>query len=200
MGYRTGDGRHPQQAFVLRVGDANFVNASVADIQQAQRDTRRGEEVLWVRRGDDRYVIRDQALIRSLTDGQKEMAALGLKQGDLGTQQGQLGERMGAISLAASRAALEASRDMMALDAAEMANQAARPMRASAERAAAQARQQADRAQLQQAELARQQQQLAKQQQRLAAEQNVVAARVERDVRAAIDQALDSGSAQRLRD
>jgi beta-lactamase regulating signal transducer with metallopeptidase domain len=218
----------PSQAFVLRVGDDNFVDASMADIKQAQHDTHRGDEVLWVRRGSERYVIRDPALIRSLHESQREVAELGrqqgvlgdqqgrlgLEQGRLGDQQGQIAEQIAALSLEASRAALEASREAMAQDAAEMANQAARPGRLTAaqndavRRAADAARQQVERARQQQAmlasrqqvELSQQQRDLAREQQDLAVRQNLASAKVAREVRTAIDQALASGSAERLRD
>ncbi|OEZ01010.1 MULTISPECIES: M56 family metallopeptidase [Stenotrophomonas] len=214
----------PSQAYVLRMGKDNFVDASMADLTQSQRDAPSGEPVLWVRRGTDRYVIRDQALIRSLSQSQKEIAdlgraqgALGEQQGRLGEQQGRLGERMAAISLQASREALDASREAMQMDAAEMANQAAHQGSTDATRALAARRaserarekaeqlrndtsrqQQTEQAARQQAELARQQQGLARQQEALAQRQSVASAKVARDVRSAIDLALANGTAKRV--
>ncbi len=201
------------QAYVLRMGEDNFVDASMADLKQSQRDTGKGESVLWVRRGNERYVIRDPALIRSLSQSQKEVAALGRAQGELGEQQGRLGEQQGrlgerisTIAQQASLDALAASREVMAADAAEMANQAARSGRSTvdaaavARRASGQARQQQiEQAAAQQAQLALQQEGLARQQEALAARQSVASAKVARDVRSAIDQALANGTAQRVR-
>jgi len=201
------------QAYVLRMGEDNFVDASMADLKQSQRDTGKGETVLWVRRGNERYVIRDPALIRSLSQSQKEVAALGRAQGELGEQQGRLGEQQGrlgerisTIAQQASLDALAASRDVMATDAAEMANQAARSGRstvdapAAARRASGHVRQQQiEQAAAQQAQLALQQEGLARQQEALAARQSVASAKVARDVRSAIDQALANGTAQRVR-
>lgn len=215
----------PSQAFVLRTGNDNFVDASMADLKQSQRDTPSDEPVLWVRRGNDRYVIRDPALIRSLSQSQKEIAelgraqgALGEQQGRLGEQQGRLGERIAAISLLASREALGISGGEMQSDAAELANQAAHPGSSDATRAlaarraserarekAAQLRndasrqQQTEQAARQQAELALQQQGLARKQEALAQRQSVASAKVAREVRSAIDQALANGTAHRVR-
>lgn len=215
----------PSQAFVLRTGNDNFVDASMADLKQSQRDTPSDEPVLWVRRGNDRYVIRDPALIRSLSQSQKEIAelgraqgALGEQQGRLGEQQGRLGERIAAISLLASREALGISGEEMQSDAAELANQAAHPGSSDATRAlaarraserarekAAQLRndasrqQQTEQAARQQAELALQQQGLARKQEALAQRQSVASAKVAREVRSAIDQALANGTAHRVR-
>ncbi|MBT2767221.1 M56 family metallopeptidase [Stenotrophomonas sp. ISL-67] len=215
----------PSQAYVLRMGGDNFVDASMDDLKQSQRDTRSGEPALWVRRGNDRYVIRDPAVIRSLGQSQKEIAELGRAQGELGEQQGRLGEQQGrlgerisTIAQQASRDAIDASREAMAMDAAEMANQAAGSERGSASaavaarRASAQARQQAaqarddhtrqqqiEQAAQQQSQLALQQQGLARQQEALAARQSVASAKVAREVRTVIDQALANGTAQRVR-
>ena len=217
---------HPSQAFVLRMGEDNFVDASMADLKQSQRDAGKDAQVLWVRRGDERYVIRDPAVIRSLHQSQKEIAelgraqgALGEQQGRLGEQQGRLGERIATMSLQASRDALDASREALAMDAAEMANQAAQghPGTADASRRAAdvahqqavqareqkaaqqQAQQRTQQVAREQAALALQQQGLARQQQALAERQSVASAKAARDVRTAIDQALANGTAQRVR-
>lgn len=178
----------PPQAFVLLDRENSFfVDGSMADIEQAKRDASGTNRVLWARRGDQRYLINDPALMKSLTLAQQEVAKLGHEQGLLGTRQGELGKRMGEISLRASQQA------MASLDAAEMANQAARQASAQveAEMATASAKQQQ--------ELARQQQGLAREQQALAQQQSQVSAKMARDIRSAIDQALANGTAQSLR-
>nr|WP_282297692.1 M56 family metallopeptidase [Stenotrophomonas sp. PS02289] len=178
----------PPQAFVLLDRENSFfVDGSMADIEQAKRDARGSNRVLWARRGDQRYLINDPALMKSLTLAQQEVAKLGHEQGLLGTRQGELGKRMGEISLQASRQA------MASLDAAEMANQAARQASAQAEAELATV------SAKQQQELARQQQGLAREQQALAQQQSQVSAKMARDIRSAIDQALANGTAQSLR-
>jgi len=179
--------RQPPQAFVLLDRENSFfVDGSMADIEQAKRDANGSNHVLWARRGEQRYLINDPDLMKSLAMAQAQVARLGHAQGLLGTRQGELGKRMGEISQRASRQA------MVSLDAAEMANQAARQatIGAEAERAAASAKQQ---------ELARQQQGLAREQQALAQQQSRVSAKMARDIRSAIDQALADGTAQSLR-
>ncbi|WP_312316257.1 M56 family metallopeptidase [Stenotrophomonas sp.] len=178
----------PPQAFVLLDRENSFfVDGSMADIEQAKRDARGSNRVLWARRGDQRYLINDPALMKSLTLAQQEVAKLGHEQGLLGTRQGELGKRMGEISLQASRQA------MASLDAAEMANQAARQASAQAEAELATV------SAKQQQALARQQQGLAREQQALAQQQSQVSAKMARDIRSAIDQALANGTAQSLR-
>lgn len=177
--------RQPAQAYVLIDDDDNFVDASVADIRQAHRDARDEDKVLWVRRGDARYLIRDPAVLARLHQAYAEVGALGEQQGALGDRQAELGERSAEL---AERAAEEA---MSALDEAAIADHASRTARVQAAQAidakalAASARHQAE---------------LASQQALLAQRQSVATARAAREVSAAVDQALASGEAQRLLD
>ncbi|MCF7751124.1 M56 family metallopeptidase [Bacillus subtilis subsp. subtilis] len=192
--------RQPAQAFVLMSEDDNFVDASVADLKQARRDAGNAEPALWVRRGQARFVIRDPAVLRQLARAQAEVAALGNAQAELGDRQSAIGEHMAKVSMQVTADAM-AQVDVAAvvdgamrqtnLDAAAEANQAARHARVAAVRAI-------DSQQI--AKVARQQAELGREQVRLAQQQSLASARAARDVRAAIDQALSSGKAERLRD
>jgi beta-lactamase regulating signal transducer with metallopeptidase domain len=177
-------GHQPAQAYVLMGDGDNFVNASLADLKQAKRDVQGRDRVLWVRRGNERYVIRDPALLASLTTAQHQVASIGNQQGALGDRQGELGERIAALSEQATRDAMES------MDAAAMANNAARQARSDAGAAV-------DHRRI--AEIARQQAELARQQSALAQRQSVATAQIARDVRTAIDKAMADGTAQRLR-
>lgn len=192
--------RQPAQAFVLMGDGDNFVNASVADLKQARRDARDGEPVLWVRRGQARYLIRDPAVLRQLGRSQSEVAALGDAQADLGDRQSEIGEQMARVSMQVTAdvmahldvdAVTHAAAQHATLDAAAEANQAARQARKASAKAV-------DAQQL--ARVAREQAELGREQARLAQQQSLASARAARDVRAAIDQALSSGKAERLRD
>lgn len=192
--------RQPAQAFVLMGDGDNFVNASLADLKQARRDARDGERVLWVRRGQARYLIRDPAVLRQLGRSQSEVAALGEAQADLGDRQSEIGEQMAKVSMQVTAdvmahldvdAVTHAAAQHAAMDAAAEANQAARQARKAAAKAV-------DAQQI--ARVAREQAELGREQARLAQQQSLASARAARDVRAAIDQALSSGKAERLRD
>lgn len=209
--------RQPAQAFVLIGGESNFVDASVADLKQARRDAGNDQPALWVRRGQDRYLIRDPAVLKALGHTQTEVAALGTAQAELGNRQAAIGQQIAAASLQITADAM-ASVDVSAvvnsairdagLDAAveadRAARQAARQSRAAAS-AASQAAREARTASAravdarQIALVAREQAELGKEQARLAQQQSVASARAVRDVRTAIDQALASGKAERVR-
>jgi len=192
--------RQPAQAFVLMGDGDNFVNASLADLKQARRDARDGEPVLWVRRGQARYLIRDPAVLRQLGRNQSEVAALGEAQADLGDRQSEIGEQMAKLSMQVTAdvmahldvdAVTQVAAQHATLDAAAEANQAARQARKASDKAV-------DAQQL--ARVAREQAELGREQARLAQQQSLASARAARDVRAVIDQALSSGKAERLRD
>ncbi|WP_411849414.1 M56 family metallopeptidase [Stenotrophomonas sp. LGBM10] len=192
--------RQPAQAFVLMGGDdGNFVDASMADLKQARRDAHGDAPALWVRRGQDRYLIRDPAVLRQLARTQAEVAALGNAQAGLGDRQSELGQLLADVSMQATADA------MASVDVAAMANLAARSGAASASdagQATRQARIAASKAvdAQQLARVAREQAEMGREQARLAQQQSVATARAAREVRAAIDQALSSGKVERLRD
>lgn len=209
--------RQPAQAFVLIGGESNFVDASVADLKQARRDAGNNQPALWVRRGQDRYLIRDPAVLKALGHAQTEVAALGTAQAELGNRQAAIGQQIAAASLqitADAMAAVDVSavvnsaiRDAgldAAVEADRAARQGARQSRAAAS-AASQAAREARTASAravdarQIALVAREQAELGKEQARLAQQQSVASARAVRDVRTAIDHALASGKAQRVR-
>lgn len=195
----------PRQAFVLMGGGDNFVDASMADLKQAQRDVQGRDPALWVRVGNERYLVRDPALLQSLSKAQQQVARLGEQQGALGDRMGALGEQQGELGERIAEVAMRASRDAMeSMDAAEMANNAARTTKgdaALAERAAQHAKADAaaavDHRRI--AEISRQQAELARQQSGLAQQQSIASAQIARDVRKAFDKALADGTAQRLR-
>ncbi len=175
--------RQPAQAFVLMGDGDNFVDASLADLKQARRDADDGDPALWVRRGQQRYLIRDRAVLQQLSQAYAEVGALGTRQGQIGERQGALGERIAAMSV-------DVTADVMAsVDVAEIANRAAQQARQDSRRAL-------DQREI--ARIARQQAELGMEQARLARQQAVASARAARAVRVAIDQALSSGKAQRL--
>ncbi|MEN5040727.1 M56 family metallopeptidase [Stenotrophomonas sp. TWI1149] len=206
--------QQPAQAFVLMGQDDNFVDASVADLKQARRDAGGDEPALWVRRGQARYLIRDPAVLSQLSRSQSDVAALGNAQAELGNRQAAIGQQLAQVSMQVTADALAAvdvaavvnhATRQTGLDAAAEANQAARQSRAAAagaSQAAREARTAAAKAvdARQITLVAREQAELGREQARLAHQQSLASARAVREVRTAIDQALASGKAQRLRD
>jgi len=209
--------RQPAQAFVLIGGESSFVDASVADLKQARRDAGSDQPALWVRRGQDRYLIRDPAVLKALGQAQTQVAALGTAQAALGNRQAVIGQQIAAASLqitadamasvdisgVVSKAIREAGLDA-AVEADRAARQGARESRAAAaaaSRAAREARSASAKAvdARQISLVVREQAELGKEQARLAQQQSVASARAVREVRTAIDQALASGKAQRVR-
>ena len=209
--------RQPAQAFVLIGGESSLVDASVADLKQARRDAGSDQPALWVRRGQDRYLIRDPAVLKALGQAQTQVAALGTAQAALGNRQAMIGQQIAAASLqitadamasvdisgVVSKAIREAGLDA-AVEADRAARQGARESRAAAaaaSRAAREARTASAKAvdARQISLVAREQAELGKEQARLAQQQSVASARAVREVRTAIDQALASGKAQRVR-
>ena len=211
--------RQPAQAFVLIGGESHFVDASVADLKQARRDAGSDQPALWVRRGQDRYLIRDPAVLKVLGQAQTQVAALGTAQAELGNRQAVIGQQIAAASLQITADALasvdvdvdaEVNRAIRqaGLDAAVEADRAARQGARASGAAASAARQAARQARTASAKavdarqialVAREQAELGKEQARLAQQQSVASARAVRDVRTAIDQALASGKAERVR-
>lgn len=206
--------QQPAQAFVLMGQDDNFVDASVADLKQARRDAGGDEPALWVRRGQARYLIRDPAVLSQLSRSQSDVAALGNAQAELGNRQAAIGQQLAKVSMQVTADALAAvdvaavvnhATRQVGLDAAAEANQAARQSRAAAagaSQAAREARTAAAKAvdARQITLVAREQAEMGREQARLAQQQSLASARAVREVRTAIDQALASGKAQRLRD
>lgn len=169
------------QAYVLLQGNNSLMNASMADMAEARRQQRNGEQLLWFRKGRASYVVRDPAVLARMRSAFEETSALadaqgklGDRQGELGEQQGKLGERQAEISMRYAELAIG---------------------KAQAERHAALAAQQrgmAEQAQF----LAERQAVMAREQAKLAEKQAAASARTEREVKQLIEEALAKGVAQ----
>lgn len=181
--------------FALFDGDSVTMSGTDGDIAMARRLRKGSEPLLWVRRGDKSYVIRDAATLARaktiyapVTAIAQEQGKLGGKQGELGGRQGGLGAQQGALGqqqaeLAMERAALIGQRDakqrQAALDARE---------RELEQRQAALGDQQEA--------LGKQQEILGKQQEVLGRKQQQASEKASREMSRLIDEALAKGSAQ----
>jgi beta-lactamase regulating signal transducer with metallopeptidase domain len=195
------------RAYVMLKGDETFAVGGSQDMRDAQRQRRGDEELLFVRKGNARYVVRDEALLRKLRSVHDEMNALGREQGRvgelqgrLGEQQGELGMRQAEISAGAARVAADRAAQAAIVASREAAGDAraaasARAHAAQSERMAALDAQQRGMAE-QMEFLSRRQAALGREQAALGQRQMAASARASREARELIDQAIRNGIAQ----
>ena len=184
----------PASAFVLMSKDDSLANASMDDLKEARATRRGNEELLWLRKGKARYVVRDAATLASFHNAYAETVRLGEAQGELGERQGRLGEAQGELG---------EQQGEIGMQMAELATEAASkalagiPARNTEKMAALQARQQSLAEQMQ--PLARRQAALGSEQAALGAKQAAASERAARESNRLIEQAIKSGIAQPLR-
>ncbi|TDK33742.1 M56 family metallopeptidase [Luteimonas terrae] len=178
------------ESFVLLDDDHTIAMGSNSDFAEAAASRDGEESMLWIRRGDIRYVVRDSvtsARIRAAFDDIGELGvqqgALGERQGALGTEQGRLGKRQGEIGSRLAELSLRAARD---------GDDAAR------NRALEELQSETRSLGTQMGALAREQAALAGEQGELAKLQTQAQARANREARAIVDEVIASGRAQRL--
>ena len=81
-------------AYVLVNGDSQDMSGSMDDLREAVRLRKRfGDTFLWVRRGEEKFVITDGKLIERVEALSGPQRKLGEKQSALGDQQAQLGRQ-----------------------------------------------------------------------------------------------------------
>jgi bla regulator protein BlaR1 len=151
-------------------------------------------DFLWFRRGDDRYVVTDAALLAPLGPLAAEQSRLGKQQGQLGAEQGKLGAQQGELGM--QQAELGGKQ-------AKLSHQIEKRAKHDEPTAALEAQMQAlEREQEalshKQGKLGERQEPLARQQEKLGAQQEKLAADFEARLSAVIEQALAKGLAQKL--
>lgn len=178
-----------ENAFVLLDDDHSIAVSATSDLREAQA-TRRGDApLLWMRRGDARYVVRDRATIEAIRNAYAEVTALGAAQGELGARQGTLGGQQGTLGARQAEIALQAAQ--RALANVDVRAQVDARVTAELQRQEAGMQEEMQR-------LATQQLALAREQTALAARQQTASARAERDARALMDAAIRNGMTERL--
>ncbi len=206
-----------------RDADSIMVNGTSGDIESAKRERKANESMLWIRRDQQAYVIRDDTYIRRAQNvyaPMKEMARmqgrlaseqgrLAGAQGRLSGQQGAMASRMGA--LAAREAQLESQRSVLEAQRAALEAQSSAPATALRQLDAqtraldSQIKALADRQReprdeqafaQQQADIERQQADLERQQQALEKQQREVFAKADRDMQSLMAEAIAKGAAQ----
>lgn len=211
--------------FALLDGDSVTINGTDGDLSTVRHLRKHGQPLLWFRRGDKSWLIRDPGYIQrakaayaSVIALGKQQGELGERQGTLGEQQGQLGARQGRIGgrqgeLGAREAALAARQASLDSRRAELDGHAGRATadarkalqadvaRLDAERQALHDQQSALEKQqqalgAQQAALGRKQDTLGKQQQALGERQRAASVQAERQIDKLLQEALAKGVAQ----
>lgn len=178
-----------ENAFVLLDDDHSIAVSATSDLREAQA-TRRGDApLLWMRRGDARYVVRDRATIEAIRNAYAEVTALGAAQGELGARQGTLGGQQGTLGARQAEIALQAAQ--RALANVDVRAEVDASVTAELQRPEAGMQEEMQR-------LATQQLALAREQTALAARQQTASARAERDARALMDAAIRNGMTERL--
>lgn len=198
-------GERPARAHVLVTGNESYADGALDDVTQARSDLGAGAAGFWFRQGDQRYVVRDTALLEQMQAAYadaarlgQQQAALGVKQGALGRQQGELGRRTGEQARAVAQHARDTARS--ALGGSSDINRDAAAQAARASRGASQdsAHDELARLATRQGELGRQQAALGEEQAELGRLQAEVQARASREAEKVIAKALADGRAVRL--
>lgn len=184
-------GRSPGAESYVLIDSAHSVAVSSIDELREARAAQRGEApILWLRRGDARYIVRDDDTIARFRAAFDDVRAIGERQGTLGTRQGTLGAEQG--TLGARQGEIGSRIAELALQAARSGDDASR------ERALAKLQAESRTLGAQMGRLASEQGALAGEQGELARRQAEAQARATRQARAIVDDVIASGRAQRL--
>ncbi|MET0327895.1 MAG: M56 family metallopeptidase [Luteimonas sp.] len=184
-------GRTPgAESYVLLDSEHSVAVSSTDELREARAAQQGNAPVLWVRRGDARYVVRDTATLARFRDAFEDVTelgaqqgALGGRQGTLGAEQGTLGTRQGEIGGRIAQIAVQAAAEGDATS----RRQILLTLQEESQKLGAQM-----------GTLAQQQAALAGEQSELAKQQVEAQALASRRAKAIVDEVIASGSAQRL--
>ncbi|MBB3225772.1 beta-lactamase regulating signal transducer with metallopeptidase domain [Luteibacter sp. Sphag1AF] len=188
-------------AYVLMDGHSMFMSGSTRDAEHATRQRKGDEALLWFRRGDSEWVVRDPAYVRrvqsafaSVNDLSGKQQSLADKQRDIGEKQRMIGQQQAAIGHAQARlSATQAELSYRASD----PNQpdVAIAMQAEQKKIGDEQRKVGE----QQRALGLQQAELGKQQAALGQQQREAAQKAQQNVQRVLDEALRDHVAQAAR-
>jgi len=198
-----------RNGFALIDSDAVTISGSENDLKTVEQLRKTNTPMLWFRRGDKAYLVRDSAYIQRAKAIYAPVTALGKQQGTLGGEQGRLGGLQGGLgarqgALGSQQGQLASQRAKLASEQAALSGQANNDKR-QAELDARQATLQSREDELgrQQEDLGRQQEALGKQQEALGTKQEALGKRQEQATAQAnqqigklLDEALAKGAAQ----
>jgi beta-lactamase regulating signal transducer with metallopeptidase domain len=84
-------------SFVLVSDGAIVMSGTPGDVHLARTFKQKGKDLLYVRRGDKAFLIRDAKTLSQIRELMQEPGALGSAQGELGAKQGELGAKQGEL-------------------------------------------------------------------------------------------------------
>ncbi|WP_101925050.1 MULTISPECIES: M56 family metallopeptidase [Luteimonas] len=183
-----------KEAFVLLDDDNSIAVSATSELREAQAARRGDEPLLWLRKGDARYVVRDRATIEAIRDAYADVNALGAAQGELGARQGTLGGQQGTLGARQAQIAMRMAE--RSITAARVQAQVNAAVTADATLAALRAQQGSLHEDMQR--LAKQQTALAREQTALSMQQREASVRAEREARAVMEAAIRNGLTERL--
>lgn len=198
-----------REGFALIDADAVTISGSQSDLNTVEQLSKANMPMLWFRRGDKAYLIRDANYIQRARAIYAPVSALGRQQGTLGGAQGRLGGLQG--GLGARQGALGSQQGQLASQQAKLASEQAAlsgqahddKRRAELETRVAALQTREDELGRQQDALGQQQEALGKQQESLGARQEALGKRQEQATALAnqqigklLDEALAKGVAQ----
>jgi bla regulator protein blaR1 len=172
---------------VLIDGDTVMVNGNDIDLDALKELHKGNGPVLWFRRGDKAYLIRDASYIQRARATYAPMNELARQQGELGAQQGRLGGKQGALGAREAVLAAQPNQDARTTaQEARLAQQASRD----------EIRRQEDVLREQQVELGKQQAELGKQQKALSGRMRALSDKANQQMDQLLDEAVAKGIAQ----
>jgi beta-lactamase regulating signal transducer with metallopeptidase domain len=185
--------------------DGNTINAvgDTEDIHAARSQQRNGEAMLWARKGDNKYVVRDADTLRRLQAAYALVAALGAEQGRLGAQQGELGAQQGGLGarqgqIGAQQGELSARLAAAIMHSVRTGSGASKAEIVAIEQHLAALGRQQDQLGREQQAFGNKQQELSQQQQDLGERQRVASEVAQREADRLIDSAIARGLAERV--
>ena len=180
--------KNRDEGYVLLRENDSVMNGSMEDLREAQSLQRNGEELLWFRKGNAKYLVRDPATLERFRANYAEVARLGSSQSAIGNRQSEIGNK---------QAALGSRQAALGMQQAELATRQMRESKADA-RMAELDRQQAA-LEKSQAELAVPMAELDRQQAELDRKMQAADARAEQQAKKLMEEAIVKGTAQPLK-
>ncbi|HVG61723.1 MAG TPA: M56 family metallopeptidase [Hyalangium sp.] len=213
------DDDHGVEGFVLVSGDNVMMAGSTADLWRARALSTGGKDVLFVRRADKNYVIRDAKTLQQMratfepqTKLGSQQSELGKKQADLGVKQAEFGQKQAEIGQ--KQAALGVKQAQLGLKHAELSLQIARAHTQSDEAARDRQERELEKSERElekemealhqqqealgkeQEKLGEQQEKLGQEQEKLGEQQEALAREGMKKLKALIDEAVSKGIAE----
>ncbi|WP_224246885.1 M56 family metallopeptidase [Hyalangium gracile] len=198
--------------YVLVSGDHVMMSGSTSDLRRARSMRTGGKDVLFIRRGDKAYLIRDPKMLEQVratfepqTKLGQQQAELGKKQAELGAKQAEFGQKQAALGVKHAQLGLRNAELSLQLSQAAMRGDDAERDRKEKELEKVQAALEKEQDALndeqealgkEQEKLGEQQEKLGEQQEKLGEQQEKLAHESQKKVKALIDDAITKGLAE----